>query len=83
MHLSDCMYGYLETFNAYILSWCTPSVIEIAHEKHKFVPGIFAIEAFEGTNFSTKKILYNKSNHKGNTCFQPIIQLATSYHNHD
>ena len=60
-----------------------PDIVERTYEKHRLGPGVFTIEAFEATNFSTKKLVRSKSNHKGNTCLKTMVQLVTSHANYE
>ena len=83
--LSDRVHGDLETFYSHVLRWYLPDIIKRVYAKYKLGPGIFTMEAFEAMNFSTKNVLRNKCNHKGNVCAQTMIELVTQYtsHHHD
>ena len=80
-YLSDCVHGDLETFYAHVLWWYLPEIVKTVYHKYGLGPGIFTMEGFEAINFSTKTVLRNKSNHKGNVCSQTLIQLVSEYMN--
>ena len=79
---SDRVHGDLETFYSHVLRWYLPDIIKCVYAKYKLGPGIFTMEAFEAMNFSTKNVLRNKCNHKGNVCAQTMVELVTKYIDH-
>ena len=81
-YLSDLVMGDHETFYAHAMKNYFVAILKITYRKYGLGLGVFTMEGFEAINYSTKQILRNRSNHRGNICAQSMVHMVNKYSNH-
>ena len=81
-YLSDLVMGDHETFYAHAMKNYFVAILKITYRKYGLGLGVFTMEGFEAINYSTKQILRNRSNHRGNICAQSMVHMVNKYTNH-
>ena len=73
--------GYSETFYIHVLRYYMPEFMKKTYGKHKMGVGIFTMEGFEYKHYSSKHVIHERSNSRGNFCMRSLKYLTLQYIN--
>ena len=77
--------GDAETFYLHTLYNYIPKFLKLTYDRHRLGVAVFSMESFEYKNYTSKNVVLNRTNRKGNICQQSlrVLQLyyKVSYHN--